>query len=87
MVQEVGHADIHQIAVTVRNSRVDVIIGGIAGKTITLCQYVNTVQRSVADAHNIYFILDSTVTIAVKVSRKSSSNQKYTKLFHTCQLL
>ena len=74
MMQEVGHAYIHQVAVTFCDGGVDVIIRGITCEAVAVCQSGNAAQVLIANTDDLNFIQDAAVAIRMQVGREGRAD-------------
>ena len=87
MVQEVGHTDVHQIAVALGDGGIIVVIDFIALKAVAGSQSMDTIHGLVADTDDLHLVLDAAVAVGMKVGREGCADQQHTKLFHDRSLL
>ena len=78
VVQEIRHADVHEVALALGDGGIIIVIDLVAGKAVALSQRLDAVGRAVADADDLHLVKQAAVAVGMKVGGKRRADQQYT---------
>ena len=82
VVQEVGHTDVHQIALALSNCLVVIVISSVAGEAVAVCQFFDAAQVPVANTDDLHLVQHTAVAVRMKIGRKCCADQQNSQFFH-----